>query len=189
MEMPMYRSKFGDACVHRCPCPVFEGPAKRNDPFPPAVCSPALRLRAILSLGLARGLSSLPFPVSSLSNYLKLKITSLPEYSRVLSRVATIAVAVVVTALLQTDLNSQIPLLAQDIEGLSITCLKCSELNDQLYLRSTISANYQSTQAFERMVQVKNLHGEIAFAPKQKQASAGREGHEGSPLLEERRSW
>ncbi|CAM9921798.1 unnamed protein product, partial [Hapterophycus canaliculatus] len=46
----------------------------------------------------------------------------------------------------------QIPLLAQDIEALSITGLKCSELNDQLYLRSTISANYRSTHAFERMI-------------------------------------
>ncbi|CAM9802911.1 unnamed protein product, partial [Ectocarpus fasciculatus] len=48
----------------------------------------------------------------------------------------------------------QVPLVASDIETLSIADLKCSELNDQLYLRSVIANNYVSVQAFSRMVQV-----------------------------------
>eukprot|EP00903_Cladosiphon_okamuranus_P015169 g14024.t3 len=51
----------------------------------------------------------------------------------------------------------QVPLLAHDIEVLSISSLKCSELNDQLFLRSTISERYTSVNAFQRMVQVSAL--------------------------------
>lgn len=51
----------------------------------------------------------------------------------------------------------QVPLLAHDIEVLSISSLKCSELNDQLFLRSTISDKYTSVQAFQRMVQARKL--------------------------------
>ncbi|CAM9108741.1 unnamed protein product [Ectocarpus sp. 4 AP-2014] len=51
----------------------------------------------------------------------------------------------------------QVPLVAGDIETLSIADLKCSELNDQLYLRSVIANKYRSVQAFNRMVQVSAL--------------------------------
>eukprot|EP00752_Nemacystus_decipiens_P002506 g2354.t2 len=51
----------------------------------------------------------------------------------------------------------QVPLLTHDIEFLSISSLKCSELNDQLFLRSTISAKFTSVPAFQRMVQVSAL--------------------------------
>lgn len=47
--------------------------------------------------------------------------------------------------------------MASDIETLSIADLKCSELNDQLYLRSVIANKYRSVQAFNRMVQARIL--------------------------------
>lgn len=51
-------------------------------------------------------------------------------------------------------LRAQVPLLARDIQVLSVQkSLKCSELNDRLFLRSAITEKYRSVQAFERMVQ------------------------------------
>lgn len=52
----------------------------------------------------------------------------------------------------------QVPLVAGDIETLSIADLKCSELNDQLYLRSVIANKFRSVQAFNRMVQVRTRY-------------------------------
>lgn len=47
----------------------------------------------------------------------------------------------------------QIPLLARDIEIMSIERLTCSEGNDKQHLRSIITTNYRSPERFQQMVQ------------------------------------